>query len=102
MNTATIPVYNSEVSRPKNRGRDLAFGQSMLIAGVAISYWFGMSQFSTEQTSYITYLDYGLSFINSDVNWRLPIAFQSVFALVLIMVLIDLPGSYYAFVYGFS
>lgn len=50
MNTATIPVYNSEVSRPRNRGRDLAFGQAMLIAGVAISYWFGMS--SVEFQSY--------------------------------------------------
>lgn len=77
MNTATIPVYNSEVSRPKNRGRDLAFGQAMLIAGVAVSYWF----------------DYGLSFVNSDINWRLPIAFQTVFALILIIMLIDLPES---------
>ena len=41
MNTASIPVYNSEVSRPKHRGRDLAFGQAMLIGGIALSYWFG-------------------------------------------------------------
>ncbi|KAF8588744.1 general substrate transporter [Ramaria rubella] len=77
MNTATIPVYNSEISRPKHRGRDLATGQSMLIAGVAFSYWF----------------DYGLSFVNSDINWRLPIAFQAVFAIGLILILIDLPES---------
>ncbi|KAF8507657.1 general substrate transporter [Gautieria morchelliformis] len=77
MNSATIPVYNSEVSRTKNRGRDLAIGQAMLIAGLALSYWF----------------DYGLSFINSDANWRLPIAFQTVFAVSLILMLIDLPES---------
>lgn len=42
MNSASIPVYNTEISRPKYRGRDLAFGQAMLIAGLTISYWFGM------------------------------------------------------------
>ncbi|KAF8518116.1 hypothetical protein BU17DRAFT_66556 [Hysterangium stoloniferum] len=63
MNTATIPVYNSEVSRPKNRGRDLAFGQAMLIGGIAFSYWF----------------DYGMSFVDSDINWRFPIAFQTLY-----------------------
>lgn len=41
MNTASIPVYNTEVSRPKHRGRDLAFGQAILVAGIAISYWIG-------------------------------------------------------------
>jgi hypothetical protein len=53
MNTATIPVYISEVSRPKHRGRNFAFGQAILIAGVAISYW----------------IDYGLSFVNSQASW---------------------------------
>jgi len=77
MNTASIPVYNSEVSRPKHRGRDLAFGQAMLIAGIAISYW----------------IDYGFSFLDSAVNWRFPIAFQTTFALLLILMLIDLPES---------
>ena len=48
MNTATIPVYNTEISRTTNRGRDLAFGQAMLIAGLTISYWFGV-QFCLSQ-----------------------------------------------------
>jgi hypothetical protein len=45
MNSATIPVYNTEISRPKYRGRDLAIGQAMLIAGLTLSYWFGMQLF---------------------------------------------------------
>ncbi|KIJ32004.1 hypothetical protein M422DRAFT_185129 [Sphaerobolus stellatus SS14] len=77
MNTASIPVYNSEISRPKHRGRDLAFGQAMLIGGIALSYW----------------LDYGLSFVDSDLSWRFPIAFQTVFAVALILMLVDLPES---------
>lgn len=70
MNTASIPVYNSEVSRPKHRGRDLAFGQAMLIAGLAISYWIGAYICMCDSfTSNVHFEDYGLSFINSDVNW---------------------------------
>lgn len=42
MNTATIPVYSSEISRTKHRGKDLAFGQAMLTAGIACSYWIGL------------------------------------------------------------
>ncbi|KAF8497322.1 general substrate transporter [Gautieria morchelliformis] len=77
MNSATIPVYNSEISSPKHRGRDLAIGQTTLMGGIWISYL----------------VDYGLSYFNSDANWRFPIAFQAVFAVILIIMLIDLPES---------
>jgi hypothetical protein len=37
MNSATIPVYNSEISRPKYRGRDLAIGLTTLMGGLCVS-----------------------------------------------------------------
>ena len=75
MNTASIPVYNTEVSRPKYRGRDLAFGQAMLVAGIAISYWIGTCTHYTTGDGEITlHVDYGISFVsNSDVNWVIQI-----------------------------
>ncbi|KAG0172037.1 hypothetical protein DFQ28_001792 [Apophysomyces sp. BC1034] len=67
MNTATIPVYQAEVSPPKSRGSHVAFEASLLTVGVAIAYW----------------LEYGLYFVEGDLAWRFPLAFQMVFAIIL-------------------
>jgi hypothetical protein len=49
------------------------------------------------QADYITvisyWLNYGVSFANSDVVWRFPIAFQIVFALIIIGGMMFLPES---------
>ncbi|KAI8071278.1 general substrate transporter [Gongronella butleri] len=67
MNTATIPVYQAELSPPKSRGSHVAFEASLLTVGVAIAYW----------------LEFGLYFVNSEVSWRFPLAFQMVFGIIL-------------------
>ncbi|KAI8337009.1 general substrate transporter [Chlamydoabsidia padenii] len=67
MNTATIPVYQAELSPPKSRGSHVAFEASLLTVGVAIAYW----------------LEFGLYFVDSEVSWRFPLAFQMVFAIIL-------------------
>ncbi|KAI7871516.1 general substrate transporter [Spinellus fusiger] len=67
MNTATIPVYQAELSPPKSRGSHVAFEASLLTVGVAIAYW----------------LEYGLYFAQGEVVWRFPLAFQIVFAIIL-------------------
>lgn len=77
MNTATIPVYQAELSPPKSRGSHVAFEASLLTVGVAIAYW----------------LEYGLYFVDSEVAWRFPLAFQMVFAIVLGIASFILPES---------
>ncbi|KAI8367597.1 general substrate transporter [Radiomyces spectabilis] len=67
MNTATIPVYQAELSPPKSRGSHVAFEASLLTVGVGIAYW----------------LEYGLYFVHGDFAWRFPLAFQMVFAIIL-------------------
>lgn len=67
MNTATIPVYQAELSPPKSRGSHVAFEASLLALGVAIAYW----------------LEFGLYFVHGEFSWRFPLAFQMVFAFIL-------------------
>ncbi|CAO3653040.1 unnamed protein product [Mucor hiemalis] len=68
MNTATVPVYQSEISPPKNRGAHICFECALIVVGIGIAYW----------------LEYGLFFVGGEFAWRFPLAFQNFFALVLI------------------
>ena len=77
LNTATIPIWQSEMSRAENRGRLVTFEGSMIAGGTLIAYW----------------LDFGLSFVNSSIQWRFPVAFQIVFALLLLTGVTNLPES---------
>ncbi|KAF7721842.1 hypothetical protein EC973_004078 [Apophysomyces ossiformis] len=77
MNTATIPVYQAEVSPPKSRGSHVAFEASLLTVGVAIAYW----------------LEYGLYFVEGQFAWRFPLAFQMVFGIILGLATFILPES---------
>ncbi|AWU76148.1 uncharacterized protein C5L36_0C00910 [Pichia kudriavzevii] len=76
-NTATIPMYQSEVSEAKNRGLLVNLEGSMVAVGTFIAYW----------------IDFGLSYANGSVSWRLPIALQIVFATVVFFFMIGLPES---------
>lgn len=77
MNTATIPVWQSEISRAENRGRLVNLEGSVIAVGTLIAYW----------------IDFGLSYVDSSVQWRFPVAFQIVFALFVIIGLWGLPES---------
>jgi sugar porter (SP) family MFS transporter len=78
INTSTVPVWQSECSKPHHRGRTVAFDLSLVIIGVAIAYW----------------VDFGMSYTEpSAVAWRFPIAFQRVFALVVVGWILFLPES---------
>ncbi|KAI9484742.1 general substrate transporter [Zychaea mexicana] len=77
INTATIPVYQSELSPPSSRGKGVAFSTTVLVVGVALAYW----------------LEYGLYFVHGDFAWRFPLAFQMVFGLLLIVASYFLPES---------
>ena len=75
INSATVPVYQSEMARPEIRGRLLSAQGTVTILGLCIAYW----------------LDYGLSFVDSQLQWRFPISFQAFFAVCLVVQMIPLP-----------
>jgi sugar porter (SP) family MFS transporter len=74
-NSSTIPMYQSEMCPPENRGVLLSLQGTVTIVGLCIAYW----------------LDYGLSFAFGPVQWRLPISFQAFFAICLVLQMLPLP-----------
>nr|UJH94594.1 Stl1.4 [Starmerella bombicola] len=77
LNTATIPVWQSEMARPERRGILVQMEGSVVAIGTMIAYWF----------------DFGLSFINNSIAWRFPVALQIVFALAVLLATSGLPES---------
>jgi sugar porter (SP) family MFS transporter len=65
MNTATIPVWQSECSAAHNRGFLVCFEGAVIALGTFIAYW----------------VVFGLSYVPTTVQWRFPIALQCFFAL---------------------
>lgn len=76
-NTATIPSWIAETSKAHNRGFLICMEASTVAVGTVIAYW----------------LDFGLSFVDTSVAWRFPMAFQIFFALLLIGGVLGLPES---------
>jgi sugar porter (SP) family MFS transporter len=76
-NTATIPSWVAESSKAHNRGFLICIEASTVAVGTVIAYW----------------LDFGLSYTDSSVSWRFPIAFQIFFAFILITGVTVLPES---------
>ena len=62
-----VPVYQSEISPPHNRGKLACIEFSGNICGYATSVW----------------VDYFCSFIDSDWSWRIPLLLQCVMGLLL-------------------
>jgi MFS family permease len=74
-NSSTIPMYQSEMCKPRNRGILLSMQGTVTIIGLCIAYW----------------LDFGLSFAKGPIQWRLPISFQAFFAICLVLQMLPLP-----------
>ncbi|EXJ91913.1 hypothetical protein A1O3_00463 [Capronia epimyces CBS 606.96] len=77
VNTSTIPVWHSELMKPTSRGKGLSIELAINIFGVMLSYW----------------VDYGMSYVTSEAQFRFPIGFQIVFALITIALMLVLPES---------
>ncbi|KAJ5646456.1 hypothetical protein N7490_002828 [Penicillium lividum] len=77
LNTSTIPVWHSELSKAASRGKGLAIELAINIFGVMMSYW----------------VDYGFSFVESEVQFRFPIALQILFAILTFIGVTFLPES---------
>jgi MFS family permease len=79
MNTSTIPVWQSEMAPPKIRGFLVLFEGALITAGIMLAYW----------------LNYGFWFVTQygSFQWRFPIAFQTVFGVILILLVWLCPES---------
>lgn len=78
MNTSTVPTWQSETSKSHRRGQMVMVEGALITGGIMISYW----------------LDFGFSFLEpSSVAWRFPIAFQILFALIILVFILSLPES---------
>lgn len=69
--------YQSELCDRKLRGRLVSIEVLFVGVGIVIAYWF----------------DFGMSFVGGAVAWRLPIAFQIIFAVGVIFLVFALPES---------
>ncbi|BCS23435.1 glucose-inactivated glycerol proton symporter STL1 [Aspergillus puulaauensis] len=77
LNTATIPVWQSECSSSHNRGLLVCFEGAMIAVGTFIAYW----------------VVFGLSYVEQSVQWRFPVALQILFALIVVVGALLLPES---------
>ncbi|KAJ6118876.1 hypothetical protein N7471_013496 [Penicillium samsonianum] len=77
MNTATIPVWQSECSGAHNRGFLVCFEGAMIAGGTFIAYW----------------VVFGVSHAADTVQWRFPVALQIFFALMVAAGALLLPDS---------
>ncbi|KAL5001775.1 hypothetical protein BDV10DRAFT_203332 [Aspergillus recurvatus] len=77
LNTSTIPVWHSELSKASSRGKGLAIELVINIFGVMTAYW----------------VDYGMSYVNNESQFRFPLALQILFAVVTFFGILVLPES---------
>jgi MFS family permease len=77
INTATAPVWQTETSAIKWRGKLVVIELILNIAGFSLSNW----------------VTYGFSFVGGPVSWRLPLAFQFLFIVILFATVPWLPES---------
>ncbi|KAL3439989.1 hypothetical protein BJX65DRAFT_300766 [Aspergillus insuetus] len=77
LNTATTPVYQSETTEPKWRGKLVVLGLVVNVAGFSLANW----------------VTFGLSYVDGSVNWRFPLALKLVFGIVILSTAPWLPES---------
>lgn len=77
--TSTVPMYQAELAPADIRGRLVCSEPLFVGVGIVISYFF----------------DYGMSYVAEPVGiaWRLPIACQMIFAILVIAMVFGLPES---------
>ncbi|KKA27133.1 hypothetical protein TD95_000394 [Thielaviopsis punctulata] len=77
INTSTVPTWQSETSQSHNRGAMVMVEGALISGGIMVSYW----------------IDLGFSFAPGSVSWRVPLAFQIFFCLVILGTVWNLPES---------
>ncbi|KAK2744638.1 hypothetical protein FQN57_004243 [Myotisia sp. PD_48] len=77
VNTSVVPVYQAECAKPHIRGR------LVILANIS----------NTVANCLANWMNYGLYFAGGAFQWRFPLAFQLVFAMLAIPIMIYLPES---------
>lgn len=77
INTSTVPTYQAECSKSHNRGKLICIEGGNVAIGTLIAYW----------------IDYGCLYGPDELTWRFPIAFQCVFAIIVLILTLGLPES---------
>ncbi len=78
LNTSSVPTWQSECSKSHRRGPLVMVEGALITGGICFSYW----------------LDFGFSFLDpNSIAWRFPIGFQILFALVILLFVMELPES---------
>ncbi|QSZ36970.1 hypothetical protein DSL72_009062 [Monilinia vaccinii-corymbosi] len=75
--TSVTPVYQSEISVAAHRGWQVCCQLSTMLFGLMLAYW----------------INYGVCFHKSDLQWRFPLLFQCVFAAYILAVTIWMPDT---------
>ncbi|KAL5001221.1 general substrate transporter [Aspergillus recurvatus] len=75
--TSTVPMWQAELCEASKRGKLVCSEPLLVGVGIVISYFF----------------DYGMSFVGGQIAWRLPIACQMLFAVVVIILIFGVPES---------
>ncbi|KAL7270161.1 hypothetical protein RUND412_007139 [Rhizina undulata] len=79
MMSMAVPIYQAELAHPKDRGFMVGLSQQMVGLGFVVSTWIGYGSAQAPDSS--------------SLQWRFPLAFQSVPALMLAIGLIWFPES---------
>ncbi|KAL1849106.1 hypothetical protein Daus18300_013393 [Diaporthe australafricana] len=77
INTSTVPTYQAECCPAHNRGKLICIEGGNVAVGSMIAYW----------------IDYGCTYGPHAFVWRFPIAFQCVFAIIILVMMLRLPES---------
>ncbi|KAK6443192.1 hypothetical protein LTR95_000016 [Oleoguttula sp. CCFEE 5521] len=77
IDSSTVPMYQSELSKKENRGQVVSWEIWFIGIGIVLAYW----------------IDYGFSYVDSDVAFRAPIGIQLIFAVVVTIIVWGLPES---------
>ncbi|KAA8646323.1 sugar porter family MFS transporter [Aspergillus tanneri] len=75
----SVPVYQAEVAHPHSRGFIIGLAQQMIGIGFIVSTWVGFGSLHAPETS--------------EFQWRFPLAFQTVPALLLVVGMFFMPES---------
>jgi len=75
--TSTVPMYQSELVEAHKRGRVVSSEPLFVGVGIVIAYFF----------------DYGIAYVGGPIAWRLPIACQIIFAIVVVIMVFGVPES---------
>ncbi|KAI4726169.1 putative Myo-inositol transporter 1 [Aureobasidium sp. EXF-10728] len=75
--TSTVPMYQSELVEAHKRGRVVSSEPLFVGVGIVIAYFF----------------DYGIAYARGPIAWRLPIACQILFAIVVVIMVLGVPES---------